>query len=141
MPTIKIVAYANVKSPIEVIPAVVQAPVGPLTNEFKQTVSIVNRSSTPVTLSEPKINAEGAEAVLREIQPGFKYEADLILHPGFEAPRGKRIQFTAKSSLSIAPEVQVNIFQPWQRNLNQRPHPVSQAGPTPPAPQAVAAGH
>lgn len=134
LPAIKITAFANLKSPLEANPAIVQLPVGPLTNEVTRTVEIVNKGSKPIILSEPRVNVAKAEVALKEIQAGFKYEATLTFGEGFEIPRGQRPKLTVKSNEPIAPELQVNIFQPG--NFAARPGALSQTRPIPPPPVA-----
>jgi hypothetical protein len=121
VPLIKINTYANVQAPIHADPQLVQIPAGPLAAEFKKTVSLVNSSTTPVKLSEARMNADGAEVVLKEIQPGFKYEAELTFRQGFAMPRGQRPRLTIKSDLALQPEVSVNFFQPLNRTAMAHP--------------------
>jgi Protein of unknown function (DUF1573) len=136
-PLIKLTAYANVRAPIEADPQIIQIPVGPLTEEFKKTVNLVNKGVKPIKLSEAKINADGADVELKEIQPGFKYEADLSFKPGFDMPRGQRPTLTIKSDSTLQPQVHVSLFQPINRSAGARPRTISEAKPMPVPQQAT----
>jgi Protein of unknown function (DUF1573) len=134
VPTIKITVYANVRPPVEADPQIVQIPVGPLLEDFKKTINFVNKGTKPIKLTEAKINADGADVVLKEIQPGFKYEADLSFKQGFDMPRNQRPSLTIKTDSSLQPQVQVHLFQPMNRSAGVRPiapAPVAQGKPVP----------
>jgi Protein of unknown function (DUF1573) len=133
VPVIKITAYANVRAPIEADPQIVQVPVGPLIEEFKKTINLVNKGTKPIKLTEASINADGADVVLKEIQPGFKYEADLTFKQGFDMPRNQRPSLTIKTDSTLQPQVLVHLFQPISRSAGVRPAPAvfSQGKPAP----------
>jgi hypothetical protein len=110
-PTLSITAWANVQAPVTVLPAQLTLAQPPLSNPSPYTITIQNSTTNHMVLSEPAINAKDVKVDLRELQPGHYFNALLTFPPGFELPRGERVEFTVKSSLAKYPLITVPVMQ------------------------------
>jgi len=117
MPVINITAYANVLPAIEVVPPSVALPPTPLASELKRTVSIINKGTKVMMLSEPTLNASGVDVQLNEVQAGRRYEATLTFPAGFTVAQGQRMELAIKSNFSNVPVVKVAIAQTPVRTM------------------------
>ena len=130
-PTIPVTLVANIQPAVMVTPPSIMLPPGPLAAGLTNSVAIQNNTATNVlTLSEPKVNAEGVGVEIREHQPGKSYSAMLGFPQGFEVPAGQQIEFSVKTGNPKFPEVKVPV-----RQMARPPGQV----PPPPAPVAVPA--
>jgi hypothetical protein len=112
MPVVTVTAYAMVQPALTVMPPRLRLLEVPLTDAAKFTVQIQNRSTNPLVLSDPTINAKGAEVWLAEVQPGQLFELTLRFPAGFRAQPGEAIEARAKSSHPQFPYVQVPVLPP-----------------------------
>lgn len=114
-PVINLTVYASVAPALDVNPARINLPATPLTNELRMKVSITNRSTKPLVLSEPKINAKGVGLELNEVQAGRLFEATLVFPAGFDLPRAERVELSIKSNAASVPVVSVPVGQTARR--------------------------
>jgi len=111
MPVVAITAFANVRPAISINPAQLVLPAAPLARAQTNTISLINNSTNPVTLSEPTINATGAAVQLKAVVPDRQFEAVLVFPQGFEAVAGQKTEVSIKSSLPLMPVLKVPILQ------------------------------
>ncbi|HTL54520.1 MAG TPA: DUF1573 domain-containing protein, partial [Candidatus Limnocylindrales bacterium] len=110
MPQLTVTAYATVAPALTVTPPRIFLPPTPLAKEEQFNVTIRNNSSNSVTLSEPAINAEGAVAQLRELQPGRLFSLDVTFPTGFSNRLGGTIEARLKSDHPQSPIVKVPVI-------------------------------
>ncbi|HVV73714.1 MAG TPA: hypothetical protein VHI52_19775, partial [Verrucomicrobiae bacterium] len=103
--------WANVQPAIMVFPPQITLPPGPLTNNVVPTVTIQNNSTNQLSLSDASVSVAGVDMQLKEMQPGRVYSAVFTFPVGFQAPAGKPVVFTVKSSNPQMPEIKVPIMQ------------------------------
>jgi len=136
VPTLTVTAWANVQQPVVVSPPQVVLAAGPLVNKQTVSVSIQNNGAKPLKLSEPAVDAKGADVQLAEPNPGRAFTATLTFPPGFELSQGSKAEFTVKSDHPKFPLIKVPITQLPKPVV--APVPVAQP-PTPPAPASASA--
>jgi hypothetical protein len=110
MPQLTVLAYAMMPPLLAANPPQITLPAGPLPKAAQFTVTIQNNGVNPVTLSEPKVNAEGVEAQVAENLPGRQFSLTVNFPAGFESQPG--LQATVKSSSSKYPLVTIPVYQP-----------------------------
>src|ERR1035437_4188996 len=135
-----------VQPAVMVIPSYITLASGPLGKAVTNSVSIQNNSTNLLTLSEPTVNASGAEAQIREMQPGKSFTALVSFSEGFQVPPGQQVELSIKSSNPKFPLIKVPVMQmPRPAPPPMAPTPtvapatpmapvkkVSSAGPRPP---------
>ena len=130
-PNIPVTLVANIQPAVMVNPPTITLPPGPLPRALTNSVSIQNNTATNLlTLSEPKVNAEGVGVEIREHQPGKSFSAMLAFPQGFEIPAGQQVEFSVKTGNPRFPEVKVPV--------RQMPRPATPL-PAPPAPAVAPA--
>jgi hypothetical protein len=137
---------ANVQPAVMVIPSYITLGPGPLANAVTNSVSIQNRSTNDLQLSEPVVNAPGVEAQIKEMQPGKSFTAMLAFPQGFQVPPGQQVELTVKSSNPKFPVIKVPVMQtqrpaapPVAPTPQMKPAPSAAAAP--PVPPPLPAGH
>ncbi len=110
-PLITIQALAVVQPAVLVIPARLMLPASLLasTKPFKLTVR--NNGTNSLVLSEPSINAEGADIRVLETLPGRTFDLEVSFPPGFKIQPGRDIQLTVKTSHPEFPILKVPVLQ------------------------------
>jgi Protein of unknown function (DUF1573) len=146
LPLITVVAWANVQPIIAVSPQQIILPRAPLPNKMSPSVMIQNRGTNLLELSEAKVNVEGVEIELKELQPGRSFNATLTFPQGFEIQPGTPVELTFKSNHPQHPLIKVPVMQmprPATQLQGQAPkvqppvpRPVPSAGTPPPLPPA-----
>jgi hypothetical protein len=111
MPIVTVMAYAMVQPALAVLPPRLRLPEVSLTEAAQFTVRIQNQSSVALVLSDPSVNAKGAELSLREVQPGRVFELHVGFPVGFRAEPGEEIAVHVKSSHSQFPIITVPVLQ------------------------------
>ena len=100
-----------VQPAVMVIPSYITLASGPLGKAVTNSVSIQNNSTNLLTLSEPTVNASGAEAQIREMQPGKSFTAMVAFPEGFQVPPGQQVELSIKSSNPKFPLIKVPVMQ------------------------------
>src|ERR1051326_7876876 len=98
MATLAVTAYAMVIPAIAVTPTQITLPAGPLAAESKPAITIKNNSTNSLTISEPAINAAGADLHVKEIQSGRTFIVDLKFPVGFQIQPGQGVEATFKTT-------------------------------------------
>jgi hypothetical protein len=111
MPVLSVTAFAMVQAAVTAIPMQLMLPLGPLTNSSQFTVTLQNNSTNSLVLSEPKVNVDGVEANLKEIQPGKRFELNVTFPSEFQNQTGHSIEVAVKSNFPQLPVVKVPVFQ------------------------------
>lgn len=119
---ISIYALATVMPIVSAAPRQIMLPAGPLKTNETFTVQLQNKGKQPLALSEPSVDALGADATLDTVQPGKNFTASVNFAAGFQAPPGKTMVLTIKTDSSRFPVLKI---------------PIKQALPPPQAPQNV----
>ena len=139
VPTLTVTAWANVQQPVVVSPPQLVLAAGPLVNKQTVSVNIQNNGVNPLKLSEPAVDAKGAEVQLTEPNPGRAFTATLTFPVGFELAGGAKAEFTVKTDHPKFPLIKVPISQlPKPVVAPVVPVPVAQP-PTPAPPAKTAA--
>jgi hypothetical protein len=126
-PVISVSAMLMIQPAMSITPQQIVLPVTVTSNSTPQTVWIRNNTATPLKLSDPMMNAVGVKIQMTEEHPGRDFKLMVSFPPGFEMPKGERLELTVKSSSSQRPVIKVPVTQA------QRPIPVPTAGrPVPP---------
>ena len=116
---------------VMVIPSYITLAAGPLAKAVTNSVSIQNNSTNLLQLSEPTVNVPGAEAQIREMQPGRSFTALVTFPEGFQVTPGQQVEVTVKSSNPKFPLVKVPVMQ--MPRLQMPTPPLTPAvAPTPP---------
>ena len=101
----------TVQPAVMVIPSYITLASGPLGKAVTNSVSIQNNSTNLLTLSEPTVNASGAEAQIREMQPGKSFTAMVAFPEGFQVTPGQQVELSIKSSNPKFPLIKVPVMQ------------------------------
>jgi hypothetical protein len=117
MPLVTVTAYAIVQPALAVSPPRIILPPAPLAEPSPVTVTIQSRSTNALALSEPSLNAPGAQVQLREVRPGRLFELVLTFPAGFKAQIGESIEARVKSNLQQQPLIRVPVMQTQSENL------------------------
>jgi hypothetical protein len=110
MPQVTVTAYATVVPALTVTPARIFLPPTPLAKEEQFNLTIRNSATNSVTLSEPAINAEGAMAQLRELQPGRLFSLEVTFPAGFSNRLGEKLEARLKCNHPQSPIVKVPVI-------------------------------
>jgi hypothetical protein len=101
------------QSPFVTGPPVLYLPAGSLPPQFNSRSLTINYNSrTPVTLSEPAVNVEGATIQLQETTPGRTYTLNVMFPSGFQVQAGRMVEAAVKTSHPKYPVLKVPIIQP-----------------------------
>ncbi len=109
-PVIGVIAIVTVQLPIVVRPPQITVPAGQLVNAAQYTVTIQNNTTNSLTLSEPRVNAEGADVQLKEIVAGRLYSLTTTLPAGFEVQPSRIIAARVKSNLPKFPIINIPVI-------------------------------
>jgi hypothetical protein len=109
MPVVSITAYAMVQPALTVTPPRILLPSTPLVNAEEFTVTIRNNGTNAVALSEPAINAQGANVHLAEVQPGRLFNLMFQFPAGFLSQTGDPLEARVKSNHPQSPTIIVPI--------------------------------
>jgi hypothetical protein len=101
----------TVQPAVMVIPSYITLASGPLGKAVTNSVSIQNKSTNLLTLSEPTVNASGVEAQIREMQPGKSFTAMVAFPEGFQVTPGQQVELSIKSSNPKFPLIKVPVMQ------------------------------
>jgi hypothetical protein len=110
MPEVVVTAYAMVQPALTLMPPRIVLLDTPLEEAGRFTIRIQNNGSKPVVLSDPAINAKGADVQLREIQPGRLFALTVTLPAGFKFEPGQTVEATLKSNHPQLPVIKVPVF-------------------------------
>ena len=123
LPPITIKANASLIPLVMSFPNHIRLPAGPLTNAYPYKLSLVNKSTNTLSISEPAVNAAGVEAKMSDEQPGQQYGLMLTFPAGFEVKPGENIELSVKCSHPLFPLLKVPVSQ------QPRPTAAKAAGP------------
>ena len=121
---ITVTVALTVQPAVQVIPSYITLAAGPLAKAVTNSVSIQNNSTNLLQLSEPTVNVPGAEAQIREMQPGKSFAAVVTFPEGFQVSPGQQVELSVKSSNPKFPLLKVPVMQ--------MPRPAPPRAPTPP---------
>ena len=110
-PTISVPTVANVQPTFMVVPPHITLAPGPLGAAITNSVTIHNLGTNQVALSDPVVNAPGAEVQIKEMQAGKAFMALVAFPQGFAVPPGKLVEMSFKTSHPRFPVVKVPILQ------------------------------
>lgn len=128
-PSISVPVIATVQPLMNVMPAALTIPAGPITNSESVSVMLQRNGTNAVMLSDASVDAPGVEAAINTSQPGKVYAVTATFPSGFQMPFNKPLTLTVKTDNPRFPTVQVPI--------RQMPAPFRAAAPAPPAPKNV----
>ena len=111
MPMVSVNAYAVVQPAVKISPPLLTLQPGPVAKLTTFSVSIQNQSTNALSLSNPAVNADGIEVKLVEVKPGQRFNLEVTVPAGFQAPRGKAIAVALKCNHLQSPVVKIPIVQ------------------------------
>ena len=112
LPVISVSAWANVQPAVMVMPSQIMLPAAPLANPAAYTITIRNNGTNTLALSEPAVNAKGADVQLKEVQPGRYFTLTVRFPTGFEMVQGEKAELSVKSNHPQFPIIKVPVIQP-----------------------------
>lgn len=111
MSVVTVNCYLNVQPAIAMIPSQIMLPTAPLTNAFKQLVTIQNNTTNALILSELTANVEGVELNLQQVQTGRVFTVMATFPTGFQGQHGQAMELRLKSSDLKHPSLRIPVFQ------------------------------
>jgi hypothetical protein len=110
-PMLDIPFTATVVPPVTVSPMQIILPQAPLTMKVLPAITIMCNSTNWLTLSDPKVNADGVGVQINMAQTNKVYVAQLDFPVGFRVPADKPVVFTVKTSLPSQPLISIPVLQ------------------------------
>lgn len=140
-PVETVTAWLNVQPPVTVVPPTVNLAAAPLNNAVSPVITIINNTAIQMALTNAKVNVEGVNVQVKEMQAGKYLTVTLGFPVGFEAPQGVAMEFTADTNNPKHPAIRVPIYQtPKPAAAAQTTYiPVPAPAPSPSAPPQAAA--
>jgi hypothetical protein len=111
MPTLSVNAVAMPQPALVAMPQLIQLPAGPLAPDYRFPAMVRNNSHTPLKLSDPSVNADGATVQLQEIEPGKNFRLNVGFPTNFQVRAGQPVELTVKTSNPKYPVLKVPITQ------------------------------
>jgi hypothetical protein len=111
MPTISVTTFVVVQPAVTVAPSQITLPPGPLTNTTRSVITIRNTGTNSLVLSDASVNFQGANVLVREIQPGRLFNLSVEFPVGYEVHSGQKIEASVKSNHPKFPVITVPILQ------------------------------
>ena len=111
MPVLTLSGYAMPQPALAAMPAVIQLPAGPLKSGGHYFATIRNNSHTPVTLSDPMVNAEAVTVKMDEVEAGKSFKFTLEFPTNFQAQAGQPLELRVKTTNPSRPVMVVPIMQ------------------------------
>ena len=97
-PTVSVTVYAIMQQAVVTAPDKIMLPQGPLTNGWQTAVSIRNQMTSPLTISDAAVNAEGVTVKVNELDPGRVFNITLTFPAGFKIAPADKLEFKCKSN-------------------------------------------
>jgi hypothetical protein len=160
LPLITVMARALVQAAVTAIPSTITLPATPLGPNIEFNVTIRNNSATPLVLSDPTVAAGvspasepgvppggskslgdtakamqvlGAEARIKEVQPGRMFILSATFPVGFRVQPSQSVELRVKTNHPQFPVIKVPVVQGHSLAANLSPEPSS--SPAAPKPQ------
>ncbi|PYI80621.1 MAG: hypothetical protein DME26_21220 [Verrucomicrobia bacterium] len=111
MPVLSVNAYAVPQPALVLMPQQIQLPAGPTKPDYRYPATLRNNSRTPVKLSDPSVNVEGATVQVREPEAGKTFTLTLAFPANFQAQPGQAMELTVKTTHPKYPVLKVPITQ------------------------------
>jgi hypothetical protein len=111
MPTITLNAYLVVVQPVVTSPNQIILPAGPLTDAVKSVVMIRNDGTNSLVLSEPGVNAPGADVSVVETVIGRMFTLSVNFPAGLQIKPDEKFEVTVKSNHPKFPLIRVPVIQ------------------------------
>ena len=109
VPTLNITTLAVVQPALVVSPSQITLPPGAVSNAMSRVVLIRNNDASPLTLSEPTVNAEGVDVQIKELAPGRQFTVMLVFPAGFELSRERDVDLSIKTTNPRYPVIKVPV--------------------------------
>ena len=129
MPLLNVGAYLLVQPSVIVAPNQIVLPTGRLAAGFSYSVKILNKGTNSLALSDPKVNSQGTEVRLQEVQPGQVFSLMVNFPAGFQTKPDEKAEVTVKSNHRQFPLIKIPVIQ--QATLAQAARPLVPAKPSP----------
>ena len=111
IPELTIPSRLLVYTAMSAIPDRITLPAAATASESKFTVTVRSLGTNVLALSEATINAEGARADIREVQPGRMFQLTLTFPAGFRVPPGQKVEARVKTNNPLFPELKIPVTQ------------------------------
>ncbi len=139
-PVIMITAIAMVHPAVEVSPLQITLP-PKLSLWTTNLVTLTDKSSKPLALSDPEASDKRISVALKETKPGSVFQLAAVFPPGFELAPGQQTQLSVKSNNPQQPVITVTIRQMQQRQPAMNPPQVHPKAMTQNLPTPQTTGH
>ncbi len=110
-PVLNLSVYANRQPALTVLPVQIPLPPAPLPNKLTQNITIQNKGTNALSLSDPSFSLEGVDIQVNTLQTGRVYSVALTFPQGFTIPQGQSAAFTVKTSHPQFASVRVPVMQ------------------------------
>jgi hypothetical protein len=127
LPTLRVPVLDVVSPTFTVEPGQITLAGAPLLTNQVSYVTMVNNSTNPVSLSDPRVSAIGVDASLKETKPGAAFTAIVSFPAGFKLPAGATNALSVRTSHPQCPVIEVPIL--WASNAAPAAPFVSRTGP------------
>jgi hypothetical protein len=111
MPSLSVNVVAMPQPGLVALPQQIQIPASPIAADYRYPAMVRNNSHTPVKLSDPAINIEGATVDLSEVEPGKNFRLNIGFPTNFRAKAGQNMELTVKTTNPKYPVMHVPIHQ------------------------------
>ncbi len=108
-PELEILANSYVVPPVQVRPAKILVPEGPLPGPTDRVVFINHNTGDPLQISDVAINGEKVQATLQELSPGKNFKIVVTFNAGFEYPKTEPLVLSFKTSDPSTPRFEVPV--------------------------------
>lgn len=109
MPVINVPVWAIAQPAVMILPARLELPAGPFTNQLTRSISVRNNDSTPLQLSDVTFSAKGVDGKVYELQKGQNFSVVLNFPADFAATKGEIFELSFKSNNPKFPVLKVPI--------------------------------
>jgi hypothetical protein len=110
-PELAIPARLMIYPTMSAIPDRIAMPAAASASDSKFTVMVRSLGTNVLELSEATVNAEGARAEIRVVQPGRMFQLNLTFPAGYRIPAGQTVQARVKTNHPLFPELKVPVTQ------------------------------
>jgi len=111
IPELTIPSHLMVPAAMSAIPDRISLPATAPASDSKFTVIVRSLGTNVLALSEATVNAEGASADIREVQPGRMFHVTLRFPAGFRVPPGQKVEARVKTNNPLFPELKIPVTQ------------------------------
>ena len=106
---LNISVLVNVLSTITIVPAQINLAASPPAGPQSASLTLINNSTNPVSLFEPKVDLPGVSVSIKETKPGKLFTAELSFPVNFRLPADRPSWFVLRTTHPQLPMIKVPI--------------------------------